>query len=57
MIYMKITQEQRIKWYKENKCHICGKDTPHTHPNWMWLANPIPQTIKENQKVLKKIIG
>ena len=38
----------------EEKCHVCGKNTEHTHPNWMWLANPTPK-FKEGEAP-KKVI-
>ena len=41
---MKPTKVQQLQWLKEKKCHVCGKDTPHSHPNWMWLANPAPDS-------------
>ena len=66
---MKTTDEQKIKWLKEGKCHVCGSNQPHSHPNHVWLANPVPRTTdpklkeridfedKSNEIVLGKIIG
>lgn len=45
-----ITQDQREAWLKEGCCHICGKNDPHGHPTWMWLANPVPVLKKETKK-------
>lgn len=66
---MKPTNEQRLQWLKEKRCHVCGKNTPHTHPHWMWLANPVPESEdkelqdrieyekKANEIVISGIVG
>ena len=66
---VKPTEEQKIQWLKEGKCHVCGSKEPHGHPEATWLSNPPPKssdpTIKEridaenklNNTSFKRIIG
>lgn len=56
---MKVTKEQQIKWLEEKRCHVCGKNEPHSHPNWMWLANPVPESdnpeLRDRIEIEKKL--
>lgn len=63
----KPTEQQQIDWVKAGRCHVCGSDVDHSHPNWMWLANPIPDVPEQKERVdierkrneltLKNIVG
>jgi len=61
---IEITDKQREQWINKGKCHVCGSGVDkHTHPQWMWLANPPPGNSerakierKMNKEILKKII-
>lgn len=50
----KPTKKQRIAWLEAGCCHICGKNVPHGHPNWMWLANPPPKITEEVSEEVKE---
>lgn len=38
----KVDDEQRIKWFLEDRCHLCGRNSSHAHPNHQWLCYPVP---------------
>ena len=42
-----ISDEQRKKWFLNSRCHVCGSNEPHDHPQWMWLANSVPKLSKD----------